>query len=90
MSKDSIVLIISRILFPSYFFDLYEKVVLDKEDENKIMDIVSKNGNIISTLKYIFNRFSKFFSAATFAISSSIENFKNIITPFTNIVYGFS
>lgn len=58
LSKDSIILIISRMLFPSYFFDLYEKIILDKMDEKKIDSVISKNSNIINTLKYIFNRFS--------------------------------
>jgi len=58
LSKDSIILIISRILFPSYFFDMYESVIIDKLDEKEISYIVSKNSNIINTLKYIFNRFS--------------------------------
>ena len=58
LSKDSIILIISRILFPSYFFDVYESVIIDKLDEKEISYIVSKNSNIINTLKYIFNRFS--------------------------------
>ena len=58
LSKDSIILIISRLLFPSYFFDMYESVIIDKLDEKEISYIVSKNSNIINTLKYIFNRFS--------------------------------
>ena len=58
LNRDSIILIISRLLFPSYFFDLYENIIIDKIDENEILKIISKNSNIINTLKYIFNRFS--------------------------------
>jgi hypothetical protein len=58
LNKESIILIISRLLFPSYFFDLYESIIIDKTDENEIIKIISKNSNIIKTLKYIFNRFS--------------------------------
>ena len=54
--RESIILIISRLLFPSYFFDLYENIIIDKVSENKIIEIVNKNSNIIILLKHIFNR----------------------------------
>ena len=57
LSRNSIILIVSRILFPTYFFDLYESIIIDKVDENLILDIINKNSNIIILLKYIFNRF---------------------------------
>ena len=55
-SRESIILLISRLLFPSYFFDIYENIVIDNIKENEISNIISKNKNIISFLKYIFNR----------------------------------
>ena len=54
-TRDSLILLISRILFPSYFFDIYENIVIDNKSEKDIKNIISKNKNIISFLKYIFN-----------------------------------
>lgn len=56
-SRDNIILIIARLLFPSYFFDMYESIIIDKTDEKEILTITEKNKNIILFLKYIFNRF---------------------------------
>ena len=58
LSRDSIILIISRLLFPSYFFDIYEDIIVDKSDEKQILEIVNKNNNILMVLKYIFNTYS--------------------------------
>lgn len=57
-SRDGIILLISRILFPSYFFDIYENIIVDHINEKDIVSTISKNKNIISFLKYIFNKVS--------------------------------
>lgn len=56
-SRDSIIVLISRILFPSYFFDLYEKIIVDKQKEKDILKVIDKKSNIIHLLKYIFDRY---------------------------------
>ena len=58
LSRESIILLISRILFPSYFFDLYEKIIIDNYKESEIIEIIKKRNNIISLIKYIFDKFS--------------------------------
>ncbi len=55
ISRDSIILIISRLLFPSYFFDLYESIIVDRTDEKQILEIINKKSNIVLLLKHIFN-----------------------------------
>lgn len=57
---DDIVLLIARILFPSYYFDLYEEVVLDNRDESDIEKILKKKDNILYLILYIFNRFNNY------------------------------
>lgn len=57
LSRDSIILITSRILFPSYFFDLYESVIIDNNNEEKVLEIADKNNNILILLNYIFNKY---------------------------------
>lgn len=60
LSRESIILLISRILFPSYFFDLYEKIIIDNYKESEIIEIIKKRNNIISLIKYIFDKFSNY------------------------------
>ena len=56
ITRDSAILLISRILFPSYFFDTYEEIIVDKKDEYSLLDIVNKNEAILSSLNHIFNK----------------------------------
>lgn len=56
--RDSVVLVISRILFPSYYFDLYEDIILGNKDEHEIHDVVSKRNNVLYLINYILFRYS--------------------------------
>ena len=60
LSRESMILLISRILFPSYFFDLYEKIIIDNYKESEIIEIIKKRNNTISLIKYIFDNFSNY------------------------------
>ena len=60
LSRNSVILLISRLLFPSYFFDLYEKIIVDKLDEKEVLKVIDKKSNIIHLLKYIFDRYRDF------------------------------
>lgn len=55
LDRDSVILLIARLLFPSYYFDVYEKVVIYGLDDDVIEDIVVKRNNIIEVFKYIFD-----------------------------------
>lgn len=59
-SKNNIILLISRILFPSYYFDLYEDIVLKEKNEEEIIKMIEKRKNINNLLKYIFENFSNY------------------------------
>lgn len=59
-SKNNIILLISRILFPSYYFDLYEDIVLKEKNEEEIVKMIEKRKNINNLLKYIFENFSNY------------------------------
>ena len=56
-SKNSVILLISRLLFPSYYFDLYEDIVLKERQEEEINIMIEKRSNVNSLLKYIFEMF---------------------------------
>ena len=60
LNRNGVILLICRILFPSYFFDLYEKIVIDRSDESIIMETIEKRGNIINLLKYVFNKYENY------------------------------
>ena len=59
-SKNSVILLISRLLFPSYYFDLYEDIVLKERQEEEINIMIEKRSNVNSLLKYIFEMFSNY------------------------------
>ncbi len=60
INREGLILIISRILFPSYFFDIYEKIIVDKYDEKELLNVIDRDKNITGLIKYIFNRYSYF------------------------------
>ena len=56
--RDGVVLVISRILFPSYYFDLYEDIILGNKDEYELNDVISKRNNVLYLINYILFRYS--------------------------------
>lgn len=46
--------LISRLLFPSFYFDIYESIIFDKEHDDKILDIDKQYKNYEEFLKFIF------------------------------------
>lgn len=56
--RNSLIMIICRILFPSYFFDIYEDIVVDNRNEGEILDVVVKSNNILYLLKHIFIKYN--------------------------------
>ena len=54
MDKHMLELLISRLLFPSYYFDVFEEIVLNKSDEKKLLIIVEKAGDFERFLRYCF------------------------------------
>lgn len=60
LNREDIMILITRILFPSYYFDLYEDIILDSKREDEVLKKINCK-NIISLLKYIFNKY-KFYN----------------------------
>ena len=55
--KENIILLVSRLLFPSYFFDLYEDIIIGKKDEKEIEKVKDKGQNVIKLVRYIFDKY---------------------------------
>ena len=60
LPKNSIILIITRILFPSYYFDIYEDIILKNRKESELKDIINKRNNITKLLNYIFDKYTNY------------------------------
>lgn len=58
MREINIIILITRLLFPSYYFDIYEDIILKQKEEKELEEIINKRNNIINLIKYIFNKYS--------------------------------
>lgn len=47
-------LLFARLLFPSYYFDCYERVLNESKNENELLKIISKNDQYIMFLKELY------------------------------------
>lgn len=52
-------LLIARLLFPSHYFDLYEKIINDTVKEKEILKILKRTKEYEQYLKYIYNFINK-------------------------------
>jgi hypothetical protein len=50
----SLKLLYGRLLFPSYYFDIYEEIITNNLSENKILDIISKADEYEKFLKDMY------------------------------------
>ena len=60
LSKYEYIMFFSRMLYPTYYFDIYEKVITQKIDENKINNIINKIDNYEIILKKIYSYYRSF------------------------------
>ena len=56
-SRESAILLISRVLFPSYYFDLYEDIILLEKKEELINDAINKRNNVLYLVNFIFEKY---------------------------------
>lgn len=54
LTKDEVILFLSRLIFPTYYFDIYEQVYMGKKNEKDIKKIVIKNNYYEEFLKKIY------------------------------------
>ena len=52
-------LLYARLLYPSYYFDIYEKVIEEKINEEELLKVINKVDSYELFLKNIFLEFSK-------------------------------
>ena len=55
-------LLFARVLYPSYYFDLYELIIQNKVKESEILTITSNSSKYEVYLKNIFYYLSKFYN----------------------------
>lgn len=53
-SKEEYILLIARLLFPTYYFDLYDDIINNNKDESIIKNVLDKNNDYINFLKNTF------------------------------------
>jgi len=62
LSLTDIKLLISRILYPSFYFDLYEDILIDEKEENIIISIINKLSDyenyLSSIIEYFKNKYN--------------------------------
>lgn len=61
-SQYGINLLISRILYPSFYFEQYDKIINNEENESSILRITSRIGEYEKYLQDIFNYFHKYYN----------------------------
>ncbi len=49
----------ARLLYPTYYFDLFEDMIIDKEDENKILKILKRRKQYEKFLRNFYEYFKK-------------------------------
>lgn len=60
-SKDEILLLLARLIYPSYYFDIYEKVFINNESEKELNKVIKKNTDYEAFLKDVYNRIGQFY-----------------------------
>ena len=53
-SKDEYILLISRLLFPTYYFDICDEIISNNVNEDKIKKVLDKSNDYITFLKSTF------------------------------------
>lgn len=62
LSLNEVKLLISRILYPSFYFNLYEDIILEKKEEKILLDLISKTNEYEKYLNNIISFFHKYYS----------------------------
>lgn len=55
LSYDEGLLLLSRLIYPSYYFDIYDKIIQERVSEEKVKFYIKKNANYEAFLKQIYN-----------------------------------
>ena len=60
-TKTDFEMLFGRLLFPSFYFDVYENIINDKVDEKEIITVINKSNSYILFLKNIYNTIYKIY-----------------------------
>lgn len=60
LSRNDYILIYGRLLFPCFYFDLYDEIIINKLDQKKIVSIVNRTIEYENYLNLIHSEISKF------------------------------
>ena len=61
-SKDDIIMLLSRVLYPSFYFNMYEDIMINNAEEKMITDITSKLDKYELYLNSIFKYFNNYYN----------------------------
>ena len=60
LTNDEYILLMARLLYPSYYFDMYDRIMKDDIDENEISNIIKKNNSfelfLVKTYKHLITK----------------------------------
>ena len=59
--EESLLRLYARMLYPSYFFDMYERIINQYDKEEKIIDIVKRIDEYECYLREIYNEINKIY-----------------------------
>ena len=65
LSINEVMLLISRLLYPSFYFELYEDILIDNKDEKIIQDYISNTNEYEEYLSNIINYFRNIYDIPT-------------------------
>ena len=51
-------LLYSRLLYPSFYFDIFDKIILEDGNDNDVIIIINNLNKYLNMLKTIYNEFS--------------------------------
>ena len=60
-SKDEMLLLLARLIYPSYYFDIYEQIFIGNESEKELNKIIKKNTEYEEFLKDFYNNVKQFY-----------------------------
>ncbi|MDO4369224.1 MAG: hypothetical protein Q4C29_01655 [bacterium] len=60
MKRENIIILISRICFPSYYFDPYEDAIEKGKGEDGLVEIINKKDNVLNLLAIIFKEYENY------------------------------
>jgi len=61
LNKDEIILLLSRLIYPSYYFDIYDEIYKNQEEIKELNKIIKKNLEYEAFLKKLYSRIKKMY-----------------------------